>query len=453
MVKPEHIGLCSVKRNQSHTCVQALLKERLSPPVQQGLSCTARQNAGLPTSTCSSDSKAMPEHGETEGAAEASPSVWQSGCWTEARPGMASAVALGRLEVPGWRPAGSPAPPQQDHRAAMAQGAPAAADAADAGHRHGPLGGAYKSVGQAEGLSPSARRPEHGSIRQGTGRCRSPTPEREETPFFTPLPAVPASWAGHACASEAPVLMTSARSPLAELKNSSKGPRTCAQRVPVRETPDAQLQADRGHIVGLAERSSTCSTSSSARHSAKHSEASTSSSSSLSSPATAMAGWRSPRIHSEAPDGRRHDSLTEHGSSQSYELQGCQVSSGPATSAAEGSIHSSPAEVSQASGSCVRTHMDASISACSSSAASARGASQLPDSSFWGAPAGALPGQALQSPLPCPRTVYDAQGSHLRHADPPDLDADALCHWPGEHAPTFYPHRGGRPQSCLGLLC
>ena len=370
---------------------------------------------------------------------EASPAVWQSGCWTEARPGMASAVALGRLEVPGWRPAGSAAPPQQHHRSAMAQDAPAAADAADAGHRHGSLGGADMSVDQAKGLSPSARRPEHGSISQATGRCRSPTLEREETPFFTPLPAVPASWASHVYASEAAELVTSTRPPLSELTNSSTGHRTCAQKPPVGETPEAKLQADPGHIVGLTERSSTRSTSSSACRSAKHSKANTSSSSSLSSLATDMAGCGLPKIHFEVPGRRRHDSVPEHGSSQSHELQGCLVSSGPATSAAEGSIHSSPAEVSQASSSCMGTRVDASTIVCNSSAMSARAGSQLPDSSFWGAPSGALPGQALQSPLPCPRAVSDAQGSHLRHTHPPGIDAHAFCHWPGEHAPSLLP--------------
>ena len=381
---------------------------------------------------------------------EASPAVWQSGCWTEARPGMASAVALGCLEVPGWRPAGSATPPQQHHCSTTAQGAPAAADAADAGHRHGPLGGAGTSVDQAEGLSPSARRPEHSIISQQTGQCRSPTLEREETPFFTPLPAVAASWAAHVRASEAPLLMTSTRSPLSELSNCSMGDRTCAQNAAAGETPEAELQADPGHIIGLAERCSTRSTSSSARHDTKYSEAqssSSSSSSSLSSPATAMAGWGSPRVHFEAPGRRRQVSVTEHGSSWSHELQGCQVSSGPATSAAEGSTHSSPAEVSQASSSCVRTCVDASTSICNSSMAIARAGSGLPDNSFGGAPAGALPGQALQSPLPCPRTNYDAQGIHLTHTDPPDLDADALCHWPGEHAPKVYPHYSGRLQA------
>ena len=382
---------------------------------------------------------------------EASPAVWQSGCWTEARPGMASAVALGRLEVPGWRPAGSATLPQQHHSSATAQGAAAAADAADAGHRHGPLGGAGMSVNQAEGLSPSARRPEHGIISQRTRQCSSLTLEREETPFFTPLPAVTASWAAHVRASEAPLLMTSTRSPLSELRNSSMGQRTCPQNTAARETPEAELQADPGHITGLAERSSTRSASSSARHNTKHSQAH--SSSSLSSPATAMAGWGSPRIHCEAPDRRRQVSVTEHESSQSHVLQGCQVSRGPATSAAEGSTHSSPAEVSQASSSCVRTRANASTSICNSSMASARAGSGLPDSSFWGPPAGALPGQALQSPLPCPRTNCDTEGSHLRHTDPPDLDADALCHWPGEHAPTSYSLCSWRLQSCLSLLC
>ena len=188
---------------------------------------------------------------------EASPAVWQSGCWTEARPGMASAVALGCLEVPGWRPAGSATPPQQHHCSTTAQGAPAAADAADAGQRHGPLGGAGTSVDQAEGLSPSARRPEHGIISQRTGQCSSPTLQREETPFFTPLPAVAASWAAHVRASEAPLLMTSTRSPLSELSDSSMGDSTCAQNTAAGETPEAELQADPGHIIGLAERCST----------------------------------------------------------------------------------------------------------------------------------------------------------------------------------------------------
>ena len=387
---------------------------------------------------------------------EASPAVWQSGCWTEARPGMASAVALGRLEVPGWRPAGCAAPPQQHHRSAMTQGAPAAADAAGAMHRHGPLGVADKSVKQAEELSPSARRPERGSDGQGMGRCRSPTPEREETPFFTPLPTVPASWAGHVSGSEAPVLMTSARPRLSELKTSSRGHGTRPQEAPIEECPEVQLQADLGHIIGLAERSSTRSASSSACHDAKHSEASTSSSSSPSSPATDVAGWGSPKIHSDASARRGHGSVTGGGRPKPHKLQGCQASSSFASSAAEDSMHSmpsSPADESRASNSCVGTHVNASTSACNSSVASARAGSRLPDSSFWGAPAAALPGQALQSPVPCPRAIFDAQGSHLRHTHPPGMDADALCPWPGEHAPTSYPSCSWRPQSCLGPLC
>ena len=311
------------------------------------------------------------------------------------------------------------------------------------------------SVDQAEGLSPSARRPEHGRISQGTGRCRSPTLEREETPFFTPLPAVPASWASHVYASEAAELVTSTRPPLSELTNSSIGQRTCPQKTPVGETPEAELQADPGHIVGLAERSSTRSTSSSARRSNKHSEAQ-SSSGSLSSPASGAAEQGSPSTHSEAIGRRLQGAITEHETLQTHQLQGCQAGSSPGISGAEDSVRSmrsSLAEVSKASNSCGRTDVGVSTSACSSSVASARGASQLPGSSFWGAAAGVVPGQALQSPLACPHAAFDAQGSHLRQTDPPSIDADALCLWPGELAPASYSHCSWRLQSCLGPLC
>ena len=134
--------------------------------------------------------------------AEASPAVQLSGCWTEARPGMPSAVTRSQLRAPAWRPAPSAAPAQLQSCApsTVCSAAPhAASPSHKSSHSDQGLSGGEGDGQQAisiaplesrTGMSPLAWRPKVAASQAELHCSRAPR-EREETPFFTPVAALP----------------------------------------------------------------------------------------------------------------------------------------------------------------------------------------------------------------------------------------------------------------------
>ena len=134
--------------------------------------------------------------------AEASPAVQLSGCWSEARPGMPSAVTRSQLRAPAWRPAGSAMPAQLQRLApsTVSSAVPHAASPqipSSHGDRGSPEaeGGGRQAISLAclesgTGMSPLARMPEVAASQAKLPYSRV-LHEREETPFFTPVAALP----------------------------------------------------------------------------------------------------------------------------------------------------------------------------------------------------------------------------------------------------------------------
>ena len=128
---------------------------------------------------------------------EASPAIVLSGYWTEARPGMPSVVTRSQLRAPVWHPPGGPMSGQLQHStpAAPSSGlqratSPYLNDECSS-KRCPELKGPGASAASAS-PSPPTMRQHHSSASDVAHTCSSAGYEREETPFFTPLAALPA---------------------------------------------------------------------------------------------------------------------------------------------------------------------------------------------------------------------------------------------------------------------
>ena len=135
--------------------------------------------------------------------ADASPALQLSGCWTEARPGMPSAVTRSQLRAPAWRPAGGTAPGRLDScapvntltaapRAPSLQPQGSHCDRGSSDAEHGRAHDA-SSVCLEAGMStsPQPRMPELATAGHAGLPSSRASSEREQTPFFTPGAALP----------------------------------------------------------------------------------------------------------------------------------------------------------------------------------------------------------------------------------------------------------------------
>ena len=133
---------------------------------------------------------------------EASPAVQLSGCWTEARPGMPSAVTRSQLRAPAWRPArgAMPAHLQGCAPSALPSAVPHAANPqlqsshSDQGSSEaegrGPQASSLACKTSGTVMSPLAWMPEVAASQAELPSSRASF-KREETPFFTPVAALP----------------------------------------------------------------------------------------------------------------------------------------------------------------------------------------------------------------------------------------------------------------------
>ena len=454
--------------------------------------------------------------------AEASPAAQLSGCWTEARPGMPSAVTRSQLRAPAWRPAGgaAPAQPQSCTPAKLCVAVPLAASPrplysqadsrasdADGG---GPHTAAPACLIAGTGASLPVQMPEVSSISTEDLQCTRPRAicEREETPFFTPGAALPesellsphnSSSAGASrpdAAADRHSGVLQAGTPRALAAGQAQQETPCwaspnPQVVPepiLKTTPwggssaDAKSSREGSGLHQNVEEQfghagSDSTGSSGARHCVADSAHSSSSSSSGGSWDTDVAEWGSSGAHPQSPDKawsampdnaqlqrtpsrqrapgelltsapssmgecitpdmtscdqlpqagdreRREARLTPHSTESSCranvqgaqtagqtQAEGLHASCCAAQSPADDSMLS-PAPVQPAQPLCSAdgarsssaqpaSAEHVSLAGLHGSCTSARAGSRLRDSCFWEVQAGALPGQATQSPLPC----------------------------------------------------
>ena len=194
--------------------VQAALKE------QPGAGRPGNQHESIPMHTaamkpgsahCTDSGNASSDGGEAVSEVwhaalerqltEASPAVQLSGCWTEARPGMPSAVTRSQLRAPAWRPAGGAAPgqlqscePARDRSAV--EHAPILhplSSHSNRGSKDAEGAGAYAvscCLDAGVSRSPELRMPELATAGHAGLPSSSTSFEREQMPFFTPVAAL-----------------------------------------------------------------------------------------------------------------------------------------------------------------------------------------------------------------------------------------------------------------------